>query len=71
MERLIKASRLIVLGLLVLPLLTAPAMAAHVFHAEITGEQEVVPSGSTAFGIDPRIDTGVVIGVNKDDCYRI
>lgn len=51
MNRLFNGARLVALGLLILPLLSMPAFAAHVFHAEMTGDQEVVPSGSTAFGM--------------------
>lgn len=51
MNRLVNGARKVALGLLILPLLAVPAFSAHVFHAEMTGDQEVVPSGSTGFGM--------------------
>lgn len=50
MKRSINVRALAVLGMLVLSLLAMPAWAEQVFQADMTGEQEVVPSGSTAFG---------------------
>ena len=50
MRSLINVRNLVLVGLLALPLLAVPAFAEYVFEADLTGEQEVVPSGSTAFG---------------------
>jgi hypothetical protein len=38
------------MGLLALTLTTGPAFAEHVYEATLTGDQEVNPSGSTAYG---------------------
>lgn len=50
MRHVLMIPRLAVLGLVVLTLLAVPALAERVYEADLTGDQEVVPSGSTAFG---------------------
>lgn len=50
MRNLFNARRLAALGLLAAALLALPAFADYVFDADMTGEQVVVPSGSTAYG---------------------
>lgn len=43
--------RNILMSLTILTLAAAPVLAEQVYEAELTGEQEIVPSGSTAFGM--------------------
>lgn len=43
--------RVILMSFAALLLLAAPVLAEQVYEAELTGEQEIVPSGSTAFGM--------------------
>lgn len=43
--------RILLLSLLAVALMAAPVLAEHIFEAEMTGDQEIVPSGSTAYGM--------------------
>jgi hypothetical protein len=43
--------RILLMSLMALSLMAAPAFAEYIFEAEMTGDQEIVPSGSTAYGM--------------------